>query len=328
MKTKQVLIANPYYVQLHLLKDCIFNCSYCYLKNCEDGSRLKVNQIKKLLRQFTTYYQNYGLQTHINLTGGDIWLYQNLERILELLDKLPAVISYSLLINSLWHKKSMTLIKKYRQKISLVQLNIDALRKRPDDLTFFEQNKLRCVVKIMLSRNEPYYRQQLNTLKMLIKIHPEMQVSVDRLCPISANQANQTLSTVELKQKLHEILAITKNIFIVDDPLLKSYLLTERLLKTSPENAWTGCVIPSGGLAIYPNGQVKLCARLPIIDTGFTIDNFVLDQYIEGFASIRQQQLAPCPKCKYKNACQGGCPATSYIDKRIITKDKQCWLNE
>ncbi len=315
-------IANPYYVQLHLLADCIFNCSYCYLKGYDRKSMLSKKQINTFLNKFNNYYQDFGLRVHINLTGGDIWLYEGISEIFFLLKKHKVVQDFSLLLNSLWHEDSYKIIKDNKNSISLVQLNIDAINNRDKDIQFLSKEKIRFVIKILLSNNEHYYIKQLNILRKLLRKYPDLLVSIDRICPTNQSNKKMRLSVKNLKKKLLEIRSIANNVLIVDDPLVSAFF--NKAKSESEKGFWNGCVIPSGGLAVYPNGEVKLCARIPNYTTGFTINNFTLEHYIDSFSEIRNQQMKNCNKCPISAQCQGGCPATSFIDKNIITKDHQC----
>lgn len=96
------------------------------------------------------------------------------------------------------------------------------------------------------------------------------------------------------------------------------------------DNQWDemrGCIIPNGGLAVFPSGDIKLCARIPQFETGFNIKNFNLIKYIQGFRYIKNEIKKNCSGCNFEELCDGGCVATSYNVAKKITNDAQCMKN-
>ena len=320
-----VELGNPYHVQIHLLNSCINDCSYCYLKASRANSILKSNRIKSFLNKLEKYNAKYKLNISITLTGGDLFLYPELETLFKYLNKSNNIISVSLLLNSLWHKKSKYLISIIANKIDNVQLNLDNVKDRPQDLRWLEENNIPFSTKILLSKDNSYYKKQKNSLKNLIKNHPELCISVDRFIPTNKNQIRDLCSHKELQKKLSDISQLAKGTFISDDPVVK-ILLNQKI--HYKKNTIHGCSIGNGSVTVYPNGSIKLCARIPKLETGFTIDNFDLYKYIEFTNKLKASIKTDCIKCTKYKFCQGGCPATSFFQNNKLSKDINCFYEK
>lgn len=117
--------------------------------------------------------------------------------------------------------------------------------------------------------------------------------------------------------------------FITDDPLVESILRPKKVktFGTDQESAMYGCIIPSGGLAVFPSGKIKLCARIPQFETNLNIKNFNLIRYIQTFGYISSLVKEKCIGCNFIELCNGGCVATSYNLTKNFTRDAQCMKN-
>ncbi len=305
----EISIGNPFIIQFNLLKRCIFNCPYCYLKHQRSDAIFLFSDYKKFFDKLDKYNKEYGLTYKLNITGGDIWYHPEINKILKFSFDKKYVIKIALLINSLWHKDSKKIVLSIKDKIGLIQLNIDS-KNLFDDIGFLDKNNIKSAIKIFLSKDEKYFQKQIKILKSVIEKNQKIIISLDRLCPIDNNQKKEMLSNSELIKKIVFLQRITKNLISVDDPLLKSLIYDK--INTKFKIGLKGCIIPNGGVAIYPNGDIKLCSRIPSFQTGFNTRNFELVKYINKYISIRQNRLKKCCKCEYFDSCQGGCPATSY----------------
>ena len=219
-------IGNPFLIQFNLLTRCVFNCSYCYLNKLRKSSDkiLSFGEYRDFLEVFSKYHDEFGLDLSLNLTGGDLWFHPELESILGYTNELDFVTDISLLINSLWHPESRRLILSIKDKLSCVQLNIDSLVDRENDLLFLEANNVSSVVKILISKNQSYFDYQIKTLKTLRKSIPSLKVSIDRLCPTTLDQIGQIASFGEVIEKVDQIIKLGIELFIVDDHLFRHYM--------------------------------------------------------------------------------------------------------
>jgi MoaA/NifB/PqqE/SkfB family radical SAM enzyme len=77
-----VTIGDPFVVQINLTTRCTLRCPYCYLRNTKVSS-IDINSLKLFLLKFKKWTQDYNFQLHINLTGGDLWLYPEIKEICE-----------------------------------------------------------------------------------------------------------------------------------------------------------------------------------------------------------------------------------------------------
>jgi radical SAM protein with 4Fe4S-binding SPASM domain len=323
-----VTIGDPFVVQINLTTRCTLRCPYCYLRNTKVSS-IDINSLKLFLLKFKKWTQDYNFQLHINLTGGDLWLYPEIKEICEFVYCQNFIKSISLLINNLWYKDSKNIILAIKDKIDAVQINVDVVESRLDDIVFLQKENIKTVVKIMLAKCNDFER-QIKIVNKLKEINPKILVSVDRFCPQEFKDYKYVLKT----QDLIKILLKLKHIFkflVSDDPLVNALLKSNKSKKELEKNKMgediRGCIIPNGGLAVYPDNTIKLCSRISKFQTDFTIFNFDLIKYIQKFNHIRDNISKDCFSCKIFSLCRGGCPATSYIKNKKFEKDIQCIRN-
>lgn len=324
--TKEIKIGNPYLLQFNLLTDCIFHCNYCYLNQLRNKNNptLSFKDFKKFIDYFESYYHSYGLTLQVDLTGGDIWIHPEFESVITYTHQKPYVKSIGLMINSLWHQKALNTLNKVKDKLGTIQLNIDALNKRPSDLTKLKKINLSCAVKIMISNNLPYFLHQLDILRKLKDYDSNLIVAIDRICPVESKQLKDIPSLYETIKMINEVKIVCGNNFVTEDPLIKALLGDKKLHKESSETI-NGCAIPNGGLSIFPDGSIKLCSRIPNFNSGYNVHNFNLDNYIQKYQIEMSQRHSNCKHCSIFELCQGGCPATSFIsENNKINRDINC----
>lgn len=318
---QKICIADPFVIQIHLIKKCSLRCSYCYLRSAKDDY-LNIEHLKKFLTSFSLLAKKYKFNLHINLTGGDLFFHPEIEQICRYVYRCSSVERISLLINTLWHKDAHKIILALKNKLDVIQVNIDVISSRIDDVKFLKENNIKTVAKIMLARNNNIERQIKNARK-LQKSNPEILISVDRFCPQSIDEYKYVLNHQELidviKKLKKEFL-----LFITDDPLVES--LTSKKANILNGGMY-GCIIPCGGLAVFPDGKIKLCARISQFETNFNIKNFNLLKYIQTFEHINDIIKEKCTNCNFVKLCNGGCVATSYNLTKKFTRDAQCVKN-
>lgn len=322
------ILGSPYLVQVNLLTDCIYKCSYCYLKRLRAGGGccLTLSDYTRFLDKFRTYHKDYDLKVRVNLTGGDLWLHPNYEQIIEETVARDYVSGVDLMINSLWHKRARLIIKSIKEKLVGVQLNIDAYSKgiNDGDIEFLLSEGVSTGVKVLLSKNRTYFEFQMKILERLSKKYSSLKVAVDRLCSIEKTQVKQIIVGSEMKKMLERVKSIDAR-FVTEDPLLAA----ERKMVECGKDDLVGCPIPNGALTLYPDGKIKLCARIPNFETGFTIDNFDLLDYVREMDWVIKARSKGCEDCASLIKCRGGCPATSFIyNGGKIGRDINCVLTK
>lgn len=318
---KELVIGDPFLVQLNVTTRCLFECDYCYLSEFKKGKpqSISVSRAIFFLEKFREYHEEYGLKVELNITGGDLWLYPEVEKLLDYVCKSPFIVKRGLMINSLWWEKSRKLITDYHKYINGIQLNIDSINASDTDIPFLQSLGINCYVKVMLSRSENYWNNQIRKLKKILIKFPGLKVSVDRFCPLSEQQLLNTCTTSEMIKKVKLLQKLGASVFVTDDPLISAYLNQGQNID---KDCVTGCAIPNGGTVLFPDGNIRLCARLPQINSGFNWKNFNLIDYINKFQDIRS--MRKCRDCSLFQICNGGCPATSYFLHRKMSTDINC----
>lgn len=318
---KEVYIADPFVIQAHLNKKCSLKCSYCYLRDIRD-SYLDFADLKKFLDSFDVLVEKHKLALAVSLVGGDLFFHPKVYQICQYVYEKESVKHVSLLVNTLWHKDAYKIILMLRSKLDAVQVNIDVIGSRIEDISFLKENKVKTIVKIMLAKNNDMER-QIKIAKRLQKINPKILVSVDRFCPQSVGDYKNVLNQKELLNILKK-LKKEFSLFITDDPLVESIINKPSDVVETDQNVMRGCIIPNGGLAVFPDGKIKLCARIPQFETEFNIKNFNLIKYIQAFKYIKNEILQNCLGCNFIELCAGGCFATSYNLVKKFANDVQC----
>jgi len=328
MPRSKIFIGDPFIIQFNLTNKCISKCSYCYLKKEKDNN-INFQDLKKFLLKFQKWAAIYGFKMHVNLTGGDLWLHPEIGEICDFIYAQDYIKKISLLINSLWFPGSREIITRLRKKIDVVQINTDIVQNSLNDILFFKRENISVAAKIMLSGHNTYNNidKQVEIIQQLKKIHHQLLVSVDRFCPYTRKDCGYVLENDALIRTIKKI-KDKFTFFISDDPLVNTILSRskEKIIKNTP-NFLYACIVPNGGLAVYPNGSIKLCSRLPTHQTGFDIKNFHLLNYLQKFSSIRDTIIEQCSGCKFFYPCGGGCLATSYCKNNKFMKDINCLRN-
>lgn len=324
-KDKEISIANPFIVQIHLNKKCSLKCSYCYLRGVRDDY-LSFTDLKNFLNSFNQFFKKHKLFLAVSIVGGDLFFHPDVYKICQYVYKKDSVKHISLLVNTLWHKDAYKIILMLKSKLDAVQVNTDVIESRVEDIKFLKDNNVKTIIKIMLAKNNGIER-QASIAKKLRKINPKILVSIDRFCAQSEGEYKNVLSRKELFDVV-EKLKKEFFLFITDDPLVKSFLAKKTsCVDDNQDSAMQGCIIPSGGLAVFPSGDIKLCARISQFETGFNIKNFNLIKYIQGFRYIKNEIKKNCSGCNFEELCDGGCVATSYNLAKKFTNDVQCMKN-
>lgn len=322
---QKICIANPFIVQIHLNKKCSLKCSYCYLRGVGDDY-LSFTDLNFFLNSFNPFFKKHKLFLAVSIVGGDLFFHPDVYKICQYVYKKESVKHISLLVNTLWHKDAYKIILMLKNKLDAVQVNTDVIESRVEDIKFLKDNNVKTIVKIMLAKNNDTER-QVKIAKRLRKINPKILVSVDRFCAQSESEYKNVLSRKELFDVI-EKLKKEFSLFITDDPLVKSFLAKKaRHVNDNQCNAMQGCIIPSGGLAVFPSGDIKLCARIPQFETDFNIKNFNLIKYIQRFRYVKNEIKKNCSGCNFEELCDGGCVATSYNLAKKFTNDAQCVKN-
>lgn len=318
----EITVGNPYLAQFNLTNRCIFDCQYCYLKaaGLKPSSLLEYSRFKAIINKLAKAGSFYDFDLQIDITGGDIWLIKDIESYLSLLISEPKVKGVGLMLNSLWHPKAKDSINLVKPKLTLVQLNIDSMKDHNEDIGYLINKNIRTVIKILISNDKLYFNNQIRIAKELLKKYPKLLISFDRLTPSDQDQTKNISSYNLYQEQFHKIKQIADKNLITDDPFTGCGMKNI----TRSDDSIHGCAIPGSGITVFPDGSVKLCARIPQFDTKFNIENFSFTSYLKKFNKINSQKNKKCSGCVFESACGGGCPATSYVKSGKITRDIHC----
>jgi radical SAM protein with 4Fe4S-binding SPASM domain len=155
-------------------------------------------------------------------------------------------------------------------------------------------------------------------------------IMTERFVPVGGGvkMSSKCLSSSELRECFHRIYAL-REIFNVsiNDPL--KVLVDKKIEALSSKRNYVcgGCLAGIATCVVSPNGDLKLCTKLPFTLGSLTTNEFDDLWHNNLTSKLRKRELAKCKRCKYLNVC-GGCRAEAFSHyKDIFAEDTGCWLN-
>ena len=129
---------NRIVLQFHITGRCNLRCKHCY-RTEGDVETLSYDDVISVIDQFIAFRKKYNSlnkikkRGHINLTGGEPFVREDIKDIIRYLGKCQSQITYGILSNgSFIDKETIELLKE--TKVSFVQLSIDGDKSAHDNL--------------------------------------------------------------------------------------------------------------------------------------------------------------------------------------------------
>jgi radical SAM protein with 4Fe4S-binding SPASM domain len=329
------MILKPFVIQWHLLPDCDYSCSYCYLK------KFKIKQIVdwELIFEVIKKFKEYRNDLTINLTGGDPFYHKDIDAIIRKLD------SNDIKINILGNpitEQTKPIIERNAKFINNYQLSFDGYgnghkNNRGDQKIYriwdsiSELNKLRIKTNIMFTLSRINKDEIIEAFQKTYN-QGIYYFSFSRLVPTSRSNFKEMLDKAEMKIVLNEIFdfLVEHDNYNLDfkENLWKLMFFENQLYKPNA-NEISGCGIGYSSFSIMPDGNIYPCSRLPI-QIG-NIKNDALSDLLETNPLLTKfrdkNQYEKCKHCELVEVCRG-CPAISYaITGSPFNSDPQCWKN-
>lgn len=285
-KDKKPWINYEYLIQLNITSNCPRNCEFCYIKAaCGDKKELSLSQIKELWKNLSDVNKKLGVRYRINLTGGDIFAHPEWRQIAEFLRDEKSVFAVDPLINRFWTEDQKDLLIILGEKTKYIQMNLEVVTE--EDIKFAQDLGKRIVLKISLY--DGLCKKDVERLKYFVDKFENVIASIDIIIPQKNNclEAKKYIlnNYQELKRRVEEL----QNIFG------KRLWLLSSVIKRELKGEIYFCPVPFGGTYIMPDGSVVPCSRYPHLETGFTIENFDLEEYVKKFNKLTSNS------CLYEN---------------------------
>jgi len=332
-------------LQWHITERCNLKCTHCYQDEQIIKDELSLAEKFEVVDKFVDFVkilnQNHPSRGIINLTGGEPFIDNELEALLNYISKFSDLLSFNFLSNgTLIDTKTSLLLQNYRP--SYVQISIDgdenahdkirgvgAFSKAIEGIKKLQNDNIQVV--ISFTAHKQNYKEFPKVVKIAkrLKVH---KVWSDRLIPEGrAEEKNLQLLNPQESFKYVKMMKIEqiKNRL---NPFSKTIVSAHRALQFIPflETPHT-CTAGKYLFTLLPNGEVLPCRRMPI-RVGNIKNTTFTDIYQKNDLIIKLKtsngNSKGCEKCKFTKTCNGGLKCLSYaITGSPFVKDPGCWRN-
>ncbi len=341
-------------LQWHLTARCSQQCRHCYVLDSpayasEIANEMSFGTYAQIMDNFVTTLRRWQVWGHINFTGGDPLLREDLFAILARAKSYPEIQRISILGNP--HLVTPKVARQLKEHgVAFYQISIDGMETTHDagrqPGSFREALRALQTLKeagiltgIMFTLFGKSNTEELFDVIHLAVDHKVSHFAFDRVVPIGRGERlnEESLTAQELRDLIHRTaqeyrrLAGRGTQFARKSHLWKLYYQEHGLLPPLPGNnsdvIYSGCSAGYNSLAILADGTVYPCRRLPILVGKFPEQNFE-DVFVKSKAlcEIRDiQRFKKCVQCDLLPVCRG-CPAVARaVTGDIFGADPHCW---
>jgi len=334
---------NRLLLQFHITGRCNLRCKHCY-RTEGDTEPLSLQEVLTVIEEYKSlweeYNRYYGIDKrgHINITGGEPFIRENIKDILEYLGKNSRYFSFGILSNGSFIDDGMiSLLKK--SKVAHIQLSIDGdktthdyIRAQGDyDRVFamaerLESNGIRTMISFTASKSNykhlPIIADECRKKKI-------SKLWTDRLVPIGNGTDLETIGKDDLKGYLASIKSaqggVSKGIIYPKTQITGNRALQFLGCKGDIYSCGAGNTL----ITVDEFGNIMPCRRLPII-CGNVFRDRLSDIYFKNkiFIQLRSRIIPEeCLGCKYSLLCRGGAKCQSYaVYGNLHSADPACYL--
>ena len=338
---------NRLLLQFHITGRCNLRCRHCYRT---EGSTqpLSTETVLGVIDQFAELRQHYNRihgsrrRGHINLTGGEPFIREDIDQILDHLGGYREQLSFGVLSNGSFLDAHRVSVLK-RNGVSFVQLSIDgdtaahdALRAPGDYARTFriarmlEKNGI--PVYISFTANSSNYM-HLTKVARECRRYGITKLWSDRLVPIGNGEQLQEMAiTKALLPDYLKVLRKAQGTWLTRLLYPKTRVTANRALQfQGADGTIYSCSAGRSLITVDEFGRVMPCRRMPIL-CGSILEDTLEHIYFENetFRALRQQQIPKaCAGCVYHYYCQGGARCQAHAAYGNFCKaDPACPLQE
>ncbi len=317
-------------LQFHITGNCNLKCKHCY-RTEGNVQPLSFNDIVEVIKQFLELKEIYNKKNgikekpHINITGGEPLIREDIYDILDYLGNNRDKLSYGILTNGTpINDKMIKALKKNR--VSFIQLSIDGDKNIHDSLraegdykrTFktaalLEKSSIKTFISFTANKSNYIY---LPTVARECRKNKVTKLWTDRLVPIgNGSDISDLVITKEIFPLYIKSLRKAQGNKLTKLLYPKTQILSERALQfIDTDSAIYRCSAAESFLTVDEFGQIMPCRRMPII-CGNIFDNSLKDVFYSN-DTFKELRTAPIPKectgCVYNIFCKGGAKCQSY----------------
>lgn len=321
---------NRLLMQFHITGRCNLRCKHCY-RTEGNVEPLSTQDIKEVITQFLqlqkAYNSLHGIQkkAHINITGGEPLIREDIAEILRFIGAHSQYISYGILSNGSFLDEGLIGVLK-ETGVSFVQLSLDGDQETHDSLRapgdyhrvletaqLLEKQGIRTYISFTANREN--YRHLPQVAKQCRK-RGITKLWSDRLVPIGTGAGLSELAiTEEILPDYVKTLKKAQGGFLTRLRYPKTRVTMNRALQfLYSKGEIYSCSAGDSLITVDEFGSIMPCRRMPII-CGNVKDNTLEDVYFhhETFRQLRAFSIPQaCRKCKYQTLCKGGARCQSY----------------
>ena len=317
-------------LQWHILHRCNLRCTHCYQE--EHSTDCTFEQLKALFEQYKAFCAEHGFRGHINITGGEPLLSENLFPLMSLLEDNNT--TFGLLTNgTLIDAETAERLAGFKG-LSFVQVSIDGTKATHDSvrgkgsfdkalagLRLLKKENIQTMAAFTCHKRN--YRELSDVIKIVRKNHID-RFWADRLIPIGGSKEDildneQFRETLRILTREHSRKSIFSN---TDVHLNRSLQFLEG------GSCYYHCAAGTTLLTLLADGTLLPCRRLPIpIGNCLEVDMLTLYKNSELIKQLQKEEIpdecAPCPKA---HLCRGGAKCLTYaVTGSLNAKDINCY---
>ena len=333
------MMKEQFYVQWHVTNRCNLRCRHCYQDDFSQASELDWPELSKVAHHLLESVKGWGKTACIHLTGGEPLLKAEIIRLLERLDRDPAVAELGMITNGLLLNQEVLRRLTSYSKLRKIKISLDGANAATNDTIRSRGTFQRVVETIRLAKQEERFeviimftlmRSNFRELIPLIQLCQDLGVNgliLERFIPLGRGRG--ILDQVLTKDDWKEFVASLSSFFSIDpsEPQLLPYQAFQiQFPDGEPELLGAPCTIGKDGLCLMPDGGVFPCRRFPV-----SIGNLIeepletvwersdLLQALRRRASLKGQ----CGSCKIEGCL--GCRSLAYsLSGDPFSEDPHC----
>ncbi len=343
-KPRKLLNTKRMLLQWHITEHCNLRCKHCYHTGY-DSKDLSFQQISDIFYSYKLFYnqwftkQNLPVRAgHINITGGEPFLRNDLFDLLRLIKNDDAKFTFALLTNGTLLND--TNCKELKQlKPEFIQISVEGNKETNDNIRgkgSYEQiefalqllRKYKIKTYISFTANKLNFEQFESVAQLAVK-QKVAKLWTDRIVPFGNALENELLIlSAKDTQTFHNHLVTVKEKY-------SNYKSTKIELNRALQFLATGdcaysCSAGNTLITIMHNGDVYPCRRLPIL-VGNVLRENLTDIYEknETMKSLQspQNKYDSCSRCSYFTFCKGGSRCITFAQKNTFNdSDPGCFL--
>lgn len=316
-------------LQFHITGRCNLRCRHCYRAEGDvqplsyDDIVMIIEQYKQLLASYNSAHRTG--RGHINITGGEPFIREDIADILEYLGANSQYFSYGILSNGSFIDEEMIRLLR-RTSVSFVQLSIDGDRDTHDQLRaagdydrvfgaarLLSENSIRTY--ISFTANSKNYV-HLPKVASQCRRAGVTKLWSDRLVPIGTGSEMQELSigSAELEDYVRTLKKARGGMLSRMLYPGTQVALDRALQFIGSDGDMYTCSAGNSLITVDEFGRVMPCRRMPIY-CGDVFSSTLMDIYRshEVFVSLRNSYIPrECAACAYGYLCRGGAKCQSY----------------